>query len=100
MDGKFISPERPPEGAERELLTILAEECAEVMVRASKALRFGVSEVQPGQVLTNAQRIADEVGDILGVVEALQERGLCDQSVIDAAKARKRRKLAQFMQSI
>jgi hypothetical protein len=29
------------------LLSCLAEECAEVAQRASKSLRFGLSEVQP-----------------------------------------------------
>lgn len=39
------------------LLSILAEECCEVGQRVSKALRFGLDEVQPGQDLSNAERI-------------------------------------------
>jgi len=53
------------------LLTILAEECAEVAQRATKALRFGLEEVQEGQDLTNAERLADELDDLLGVVRIL-----------------------------
>lgn len=49
------------------LLTILAEECAEVAQRASKALRFGLAEVEPGQELTNAQRIMGEMNDLIAV---------------------------------
>lgn len=30
MSNKFISPDTPPEGEMRELLTILAEECCEI----------------------------------------------------------------------
>lgn len=96
---KFTSPERPPEGLDRELLEILAEECAEVVQRATRALRFGVAEIQPGQILTNAQRIADEVGDVLEVVRRLQKRGLCDQSVINGARAWKSKKLDAYLQN-
>ena len=49
------------------LLTILAEECAEVAQRVSKALRFGVLEVQPGQEKTNAERIVEELIDLKAV---------------------------------
>lgn len=57
---------------EREhLLTILAEECAEVAQRASKALRFGDDEIQPGQQLTNLERIIDEVIDVVAVLSML-----------------------------
>ena len=49
------------------LLTILAEECAEVAQRVSKAVRFGLAEVQPGQEKTNAQRIMDEMNDLCAV---------------------------------
>ena len=49
------------------LLTILAEECAEVAQRASKALRFGLDEQQSGQELTNAERIAGEMDDLVAV---------------------------------
>jgi adenylosuccinate lyase len=58
------------------LLTIMAEECSEVAQRVSKALRFGVSEVQPGQLLTNAERIAAEFRDLLAAYEMLNEEGV------------------------
>lgn len=51
------------------LLTILSEEAAEVAQRVSKALRFGLEEVQPGQPLTNAQRIAYEMVDLIAVYQ-------------------------------
>lgn len=53
------------------LLFILAEECAEVAQRASKAARFGLAEVQPGQAKTNARRIADEMNDLIAVYQML-----------------------------
>lgn len=55
------------------VLAVVAEECAEVAQRVTKALRFGLKEVQPGQEYTNAQRIMHELADLLGAVEMLQD---------------------------
>ena len=55
------------------LLSTLAEECAEVIQRITKAQRWGLSEVQPGQSLNNAERIRQELNDVRAVVEMLYE---------------------------
>jgi hypothetical protein len=46
------------------LLCIVAEECSEVAQRASKALRFGMNEVQPGQAKNNMDRMIQEFADL------------------------------------
>lgn len=46
------------------LLVCLMEECAEVAQRASKALRFGLDEVQQGKDLSNEQLIVEELRDL------------------------------------
>lgn len=56
---------------EQLLLTMLMEECNETAQRASKAIRFGLDEVQDGQMLNNAQRIVYEFNDIFAVMEIL-----------------------------
>lgn len=53
------------------LLWIVAEEGAEVAQRASKAARFSLPEVQPGQEATNGERIMQEFADLMGVIEML-----------------------------
>jgi len=53
------------------LLIMLMEECDELSQRASKALRFGLNEVQEGQSLTNARRIIYEFNDLVSVLEEL-----------------------------
>ena len=58
---------------EEHLLTILAEECAEVAQRCSKALRFGLDEIQEGQSLTNAERITQELEGLKGTYMLLFE---------------------------
>ena len=58
---------------EQYLLTLLVEECAEVAQRATKAQRFGMNEVQPGQDLNNFQRLNGEINDLMTVMGLLQE---------------------------
>lgn len=62
------------------LLTCLSEECAEVAQRVSKALRFGLDEVQAAQDLTNRQRIAEEYRDLVAVMNILVEDGVLHAS--------------------
>ncbi len=57
------------------LLTLLAEECNETAQRASKAIRFGLDEVQEGQPHNNADRIVYEFNDLVAVTEMLKRKG-------------------------
>jgi NTP pyrophosphatase (non-canonical NTP hydrolase) len=55
------------------LLICLSEEASEIIHRASKAIRFGLDEVQPGQASSNRERLCDELSDLLAVVSMLNE---------------------------
>lgn len=50
------------------LLVRAMEECNELAQRISKALVFGMEEVQPGQTLTNRERIYGEYYDLRAVL--------------------------------
>jgi len=68
------------------LLTIAAEECAELAQRLSKASRFGLEEVQPDtdknpHRWTNRERILREYADLIGVLEMLDISVETDVSV-------------------
>jgi NTP pyrophosphatase (non-canonical NTP hydrolase) len=80
------------------ILKVAEEECCEVAQRISKALRFGLLEVQPTNDglhptgnstnphgLNNRDRIRQEVGDLLG---ALDMAGVIDLSYIGDAELR------------
>jgi len=57
---------------QEQLLVILMEECAEVTQRASKALRFGLTDptgTEPNQPYTNKDRLLMEVNDLYAVIE-------------------------------
>ena len=99
--GKFVSPEKPPEGRARELLVVLAEEAAEVIQRVCKALRFGVAEIQPGQKLSNGERIFEEVADFIAVFNMLTDENIIpyDDYVMKLLKDLKREKVERYLQS-
>jgi NTP pyrophosphatase (non-canonical NTP hydrolase) len=79
------------------LLWILAEECAEVAQRASKAARFGVNEIQPGQTETNAERLSHEMNDLIGVAQLLADEGALAVSADQDEVAAKRAKVEKFL---
>jgi len=84
------------------LLIILAEECNEVAHRCSKALRFGLQEVEPGQALTNAQRIYLEYADLQAVFGMLVTEGAMrgcnlDLNELDRVKGKKRTKIERYL---
>lgn len=79
------------------LLCCLAEECAEVAQRVSKALRFGLEEVQPGQPHNNAERIRDEVNDLVAVAMMLESMGLLPRYGSMAAINAKQAKVRAYL---
>ena len=99
MTERFITPAPLPTEREREILNIIIEECAEVQHRACKALRFGLSEIQPGQDLTNAERLSDEIGDLGGILNLADDEGVISEERVLAASSAKQEKLRTFMQT-
>lgn len=81
---------------EEHLLQIVGEECNEVAQRVSKALRFGLDEVQPDQLLTNSERIMVEFDDLMAVVRMCQNRALLPGSEYKRIEA-KQEKVAKFL---
>lgn len=58
---------------EEHLLVIIAEECSEIAKNATKALRFGLDDHEPGQSEANATRMLVELNDLLAVFVLLKE---------------------------
>jgi hypothetical protein len=71
-----VIPEQLPLSLADYLLSHLAQECAEIIVRATKAQHFGLDERQPGQPHTNAERIMHEWCDLIATMETVQEYGI------------------------
>lgn len=63
---------------EEHILVLIMEECAEVSHRASKALRFGLDEIQKDQEWTNKQRLLQEFNDLMGIMKMFSGNTLSD----------------------
>ena len=56
---------------EQHLLTILAEEAAEIAQQASKAIRFGIDHHRPGTDKSNRDLLEEEFSDLVAVAQLL-----------------------------
>lgn len=80
------------------LLTIAAEECAEIAQRISKAQRFGLDEIQPGQGYDNAERINNEFNDLIALLRMIEKETGRDLTEIFGSSVRaKQRKVEEFL---
>lgn len=81
----------------KEILTILQEECAEVIVEVSKCFRFGPDQMMEGTDVTNMERLQKEIGDLQAMIELLVDNkvGVTTQGLKEAKKA-KFQKLKQW----
>lgn len=82
------------------LLSILAEECAEVAQRVSKVLRFGPEETEPGKPQTNADRVMAEYHDLQAAIAMLQDEGVLPvvrNGVVVERILAKRAKVEQYL---
>lgn len=70
----------------KEILTILQEECAEVIQIASKIHRFGHHP-------DNMKRLAEELGDLQCMIDLCVEHDLVDATKLQIYSREKRQKL-------
>jgi len=70
---------------------IAQEECAEVTQAVSKVFRFGMDAEHNGR--TNKDRLTEEVGDLMCMIELMVETNLIDSVEMLQAAANKRKKL-------
>ena len=79
---------------EKEILLITQEECAEVTQAISKIFRFDIDAVY--NCKTNRQRLEEEVGDLLCMINLMQEYNLINFDKVEIAKKAKLQKLAKW----
>jgi NTP pyrophosphatase (non-canonical NTP hydrolase) len=76
-----------------ESLGILQEECAEVIVEVSKCRRFGIDSRHYTTNELHKDMLAQEIGDVLCMVDILVEQGVIDRAELIMARDRKKEKL-------
>ena len=80
--------------AQKEVLLIAQEECAEVTQAISKIFRFGIDGSHNER--TNKERLTEELGDLHCMIELIVESGLIDRSDLLNASGFKRHKLLKW----
>ncbi len=75
-------------------MLIAQEECAEVTQAISKVFRFGFNSEHNGR--TNQQRLTEEIGDLMCMINLMVEKGIIVDSEIYQASVNKRNKLKQW----
>ena len=79
-----------------EIMYILQEECAEVTQAISKCLRFGIDNYKPGKPKTNREHLAEEIGDLIAMIELCYENDIVDPLQVKEAQHRKFDKLKKW----
>ena len=79
---------------ENEIMLICQEECAEVTQAISKVFRFGMEATHNGA--TNRDRLTEEVGDLLCMIELMIEHKILNAEAVGKAGLKKREKLLQW----
>lgn len=78
----------------KEALLILQEECAEVVQATSKCFRFGLNGMYLQE--SNRDRLEQEIGDVLAMIDILTNQGEISLERLLEAKQRKFKKLSQW----
>jgi NTP pyrophosphatase (non-canonical NTP hydrolase) len=80
-----------------EALRILQEECAEVIQAISKIFRFGADMSYPtNDSPTNRNKLEEEIGDLLAMVEILVAAKYLDETHLSEASKNKKLKLLKW----
>jgi NTP pyrophosphatase (non-canonical NTP hydrolase) len=80
--------------SEKQIMLIAQEECAEVIQAISKVFRFGIEAEYNGR--TNKQRLTEEVGDLICMIELMVDKNIIDEFAIQKAAMLKRNKLEKW----
>jgi NTP pyrophosphatase (non-canonical NTP hydrolase) len=75
----------------KEVFCIAQEECAEVTQAISKIFRFGIDSEYKG--VSNKDRLEEEVGDLLCMIDIMIEKCIISDSNVNSARKSKREKL-------
>jgi NTP pyrophosphatase (non-canonical NTP hydrolase) len=78
-----------------EILDILQEECAEVIVAISKIRRFGIENTYKDGG-TQRDHLIQELGDVTLLVELLKTHGVYTDQELHQAQVRKSQKLVKW----
>ena len=77
-------------------MSIFQEESAEVIQAISKIFRFGYDSKHPDSNQTNREHLAEEIGDLIAMVQLAIENEIVDWRDVEIAKDNKFKKLQKW----
>lgn len=80
----------------QEIMSILQEECSEVIQAVSKINRFGIDNCKPGKPKTNREHLEEELGDLEAMIQLLADTGVVTKHNVELAKNAKFEKLKKW----
>jgi NTP pyrophosphatase (non-canonical NTP hydrolase) len=84
------------ESKQEEILNILQEECAEVIQMVSKCRRFGLDQQHLKADKPNRDKLTEEIGDVLAMINLCIEHKIVNQDQVMTAQQNKFKKLKQW----
>lgn len=95
----MINKNNPITAREDEILSLLQEECAEVIQMVSKIRRFGWDSCHPNDLtLTNRDLLEDEIGDVSEIIHIMGEPdfGMISRHNVHVRQIKKNAKLRRY----
>lgn len=77
-------------------LEIMSEECAEIQQIKSKIIRFGIDDYHPKNEIPNREKLEQEIGHFLAMIDILIDNGLITTEGIENGKIHKFDKLPKW----
>lgn len=96
---RYVSRHKKLSPYQREIVGILQEECAEIVLACSKMLRFGPLDGYPGGSSNNREDLGQELGDLQAVVHLAIENNILDAEDMSEAVAPKLERLKRYLQT-
>jgi len=100
-DGKVVDTREIilPDDAELERLTIIIEECAEVIAAVTAIKRFGFDAKNPALLISNTNRedLARELGDVTNAINMLTEARDVDAIAIIERADKKSKEIGKWL---
>jgi len=81
---------------QQDILDILQEECAELIQMVSKCRRFGIDEQHLKAEKPNRDRLTEEIGDVLAMINLCISYNIVNKSAVASAQENKVNKLKKW----
>lgn len=96
---EVTDPSNNLNNAERELLTVLMEECSEALAIIGKILRHGLDNTNPDKPEdgTNRDMLVRELGDVKLLVSMLSLLKVIDEGTVEVSARKKISKISKYL---